>query len=174
MNTILVKLEYIYICRICPYSYNLIVFFYFQCSPQFYDGGLPTSPSLGDSPYCNSQTIPSLTTSGPYAYVHFVSDESASGGGFNITYTSSDGKTFLKAPYFLKLHYKRQRNVFNFHSDSLSGYLIMIRQCSLTTTTVKSLVMSVLEKIFQFCKTSSICKDIKFLTNLDYILATQF
>ncbi|XP_010155518.1 PREDICTED: cubilin, partial [Eurypyga helias] len=51
------------------------------------DGLLPQDPVLGK--YCSTGSPPPLQTTGPYAWVHFHSDELVTDKGFHILYTTS-------------------------------------------------------------------------------------
>uniref|UniRef100_A0A8C8BEW9 Cubilin n=1 Tax=Otus sunia TaxID=257818 RepID=A0A8C8BEW9_9STRI len=51
------------------------------------DGLLPQDPFLGK--YCSTGSPPPLQTTGPYAWIHFHSDDLVTDKGFNILYTTS-------------------------------------------------------------------------------------
>ncbi|XP_013797015.2 cubilin [Apteryx mantelli] len=55
------------------------------------DGLLPQDPALGK--YCSTGSPPPLQTTGPYAWVHFHSDDSTTDKGFHIVYTTSPADT---------------------------------------------------------------------------------
>ncbi|RMC04939.1 hypothetical protein DUI87_18115 [Hirundo rustica rustica] len=51
------------------------------------DGLLPQDPVLGK--YCSTGSPPPLQTTGPYAFIHFHSDDLVTDKGFHIVYTTS-------------------------------------------------------------------------------------
>ncbi|XP_040449627.1 cubilin isoform X3 [Falco naumanni] len=51
------------------------------------DGLLPQDPVLGR--YCSTRSPPPLQTTGPYAWIHFHSDDLVTDKGFHIVYTTS-------------------------------------------------------------------------------------
>uniref|UniRef100_A0A8B9CHJ0 Cubilin n=1 Tax=Anser brachyrhynchus TaxID=132585 RepID=A0A8B9CHJ0_9AVES len=51
------------------------------------DGLLPQDPVVGK--YCSTGSPPPLQTTGPYAWIHFHSDDSVTDKGFHIVYTTS-------------------------------------------------------------------------------------
>ncbi|NXY67496.1 CUBN protein, partial [Glareola pratincola] len=51
------------------------------------DGLLPQDPVLGK--YCSTRSPPPLQTTGPYAWIHFHSDDLVTDKGFHIVYTTS-------------------------------------------------------------------------------------
>ncbi|OWK59671.1 Cubilin, partial [Lonchura striata] len=58
------------------------------------DGLLPQDPVLGK--YCSTGSPPPLQTTGPYAFIHFHSDDSLTDKGFHIVYTTSPGKKLIE------------------------------------------------------------------------------
>ncbi|CAG2112441.1 unnamed protein product, partial [Medioppia subpectinata] len=56
---------------------------------EVFDGQRDVDVVLGK--YCNSTTPPPLISSGPFALIHFHSDDSMSDNGFHITYSSVPG-----------------------------------------------------------------------------------
>lgn len=64
---------------------------------KFRDGLLPQDPLLGK--YCSTWSPPPLQTTGPYAWVHFHSNNETSDRGFHVTYTTSPGRYICVCTY---------------------------------------------------------------------------